>query len=447
MAYVPRSRARNRDQNRIIVSGRDLVIPTPQTLPTGPSQTAIFQCIPANPVYWSGTRISKQAEMYQVFRPRRFHVHYKPQVAVTNPGLVVYGTLFQDATVDIPELQQVLNTSNGGGISQCYMPFTSRVDLRALQLKQFNVIGSPASTDNVPFSWVAAYTGYAESAISTSSAPGWVEVDWEFEFMSGNPGSGNTGAGVFVYPAALSAQLDTRRAAIGARAINWSAPFGIPLGALKEIAIPLLRHVGVILLNGASTSSVRYGIGKILTWVSSSLAATRATDVTNLRDDDGTEISLPDDTPVVVLMSGLPQPTDAASADAHAFLHVDAVIENGDDPQILSEWTISDFSTVTNDVAYTLRTELSGDAVTFQVQNEVDVFRLRVRTDDDQTLAVAYNNRTLLWFYSQSSYHWMPLNGHTPAVEEPAPAVEAPQEPEPAQLTPEQRRALLSLLI
>lgn len=443
MAYVPRSRARNRDQNRIIVSGRDLVIPTPQSLPVGPSQTAIFQCIPANPVYWTGTRISKQAEMYQVFRPRRFHVHYKPQVAVTNPGLVVYGTLFQDATVDVPELQQVLNTSNGGGISQCYMPFTSRVDLRALQLKQFNVIGSPSSTDNVPFSWVAAYTGYAESAITTSSAPGWVEVDWEFEFMSGNPGSGNTGAGVFVYPQALSSRLDSRRRAVGSRAINWSAPFGIPLGALKEMATPLLRHIGVVLLNGASTDSFRYGIGKILTWVASSLAATRSTDGTTLRDDDGSEVTLPDDTPVIVLMSGLPQPTSSSQTEAQAFLNVRATVTR--EAQILNcSWMVSELATTIDEHGVSLRAELAGDAVSFQVLDET-VTSMSVRTADGDTMARTEDMNSILWYYRYSTYHWMAISNVPAMVEAPAEEEELPEQPAPG-LTTEQRRALLALL-
>lgn len=313
-----RRRRGKRNEDTVVLSGRDLVVPTPIDLPTGdPTRvTTIFQSVPANPIYWTGTRVSRIAQQYQLYRPIRFVVHYHPQVAVTNPGLVVYGTLYQEASADPSQLQQVLNTSNGGGISECYSHFTSTVDCRALQQKNFNTVGSASDTANLPFSWVATYSGYAAGAVTASASPGWVEVEWTYRFMVGNPGTGNSGLGVFTFSESQISDYNRRRALRGARNINWTAPFGVPLGVLKDAALPLLKHVSVLLLNGAQHDTFRFGVGKVLTWLVDTLSTARNGDSSLLRDDDGSRVSLADDTPVMIMMSGLPQdrPNDVDTA-------------------------------------------------------------------------------------------------------------------------------------
>lgn len=293
-------------ENETIISGRDLVIPTPQNLPTGASEIGIFQIVPANPAWWEGTRIQKIAQSYQLYRPLKFKVHYHPQVPVTNAGLVVYGTMYQDQATTRTAIQQVLNTSNGGGVCECYSPFTSTVDVndKFFQMKNFNVVGSASDTTCCPFVWLANYSGYAPG-ITSSSTPGWVEVEWTYRFVNGLPGPGNSSSGQFVASEQELSRYRRIMARSGLRAFDWSAPFGVPLGVLKAAATPLLRHVSVILLKEAQSGSLRFGIGKALNWIADSFS--RRDGTTSLADDAGNSIELPDDTPVVILQSGLPQ--------------------------------------------------------------------------------------------------------------------------------------------
>lgn len=296
-------------ENEIVVSGRDLVVPTPQNLPQGQTPDfTVFQMVPANPTYWEGTRIQKIAQTYQLYRPLKFKVHYHPQVPVTNPGLVVYGTLYQDQSTSGNALQQVLNTSNGGGIKECYSPFTSVVNVgdKYLQMRTYNTVGSTNDTANNPFSWCATYSGFSASAISTSSCPGWVEVEWTYRFVNGLPGPGNSSRGTYTVNSETLEAYNRLRPRSAAR-INWDAPFGVPIGILKAATEPLLRHVSCVLLKETKIGPIVLGIGKALNWMISQ-AGTRSS-TTLVTDDSGREIELPDDTPVVVFQSGLPQAT------------------------------------------------------------------------------------------------------------------------------------------
>lgn len=98
------------------VAGCDLVRPVPQNVTSKTDLGELFSVIPANPAYWTGTRVAQLAPGYQQYRPLAFTWEYIPQVAVTQPGTVTMGTLW-DTSVNNNDLQQTLVTSNGGLIT------------------------------------------------------------------------------------------------------------------------------------------------------------------------------------------------------------------------------------------------------------------------------------------------------------------------------------------
>lgn len=89
-----RFRVTNVAENTVRVTGSDLVYAVPDTLATASSSSGVFCVIPANPAYWTGTRIGQLAGTYAQYRPIRLRFNYIPQVAVTTPGILVMGTLW-----------------------------------------------------------------------------------------------------------------------------------------------------------------------------------------------------------------------------------------------------------------------------------------------------------------------------------------------------------------
>jgi len=107
------------------------------------------------------------------FRPIKMIVHYVPQVDVTTPGTVVMGTLW-NGTTQGPEFQQTLVTSNGGMLTQVYVPASTEIRLgSALPQNMFNISG-PLTYDTTPFIFVAIARG-------TTSIPGYFMVQYEYE--------------------------------------------------------------------------------------------------------------------------------------------------------------------------------------------------------------------------------------------------------------------------
>lgn len=73
-AYMSRTQSRfavrNLGNNTVRVSGADLVYAVPASLDSTPYSTSgIFTVIPANPAYWTGTRIGQLAGTYAQYRP------------------------------------------------------------------------------------------------------------------------------------------------------------------------------------------------------------------------------------------------------------------------------------------------------------------------------------------------------------------------------------------
>lgn len=170
----PRFNVVSRSATSAIVSGCDLVYPIPATL--APNADVIFAMFPANPAYWMGTRISQFAPAYQNYRPISFKVSYIPQVAVTQQGTVFMGTLWNEAA-PVNNIQQSLFTSNGGCLTQCYVPADTTIQLgRNLQQNLFTM-NDALNPDTCPFMFLAGVRG-------ADVVPGYFYVTYSYEFRN-----------------------------------------------------------------------------------------------------------------------------------------------------------------------------------------------------------------------------------------------------------------------
>lgn len=60
------------------VEGCDLVTSLSNDVLTTDGELSLFTCIPANPAYWTGTRIGQLAPAYVNYRPVSITFHYIP---------------------------------------------------------------------------------------------------------------------------------------------------------------------------------------------------------------------------------------------------------------------------------------------------------------------------------------------------------------------------------
>lgn len=171
---TPRFNVSARSATSCRVSGCDLVYPLPATVQSG--NDTIFAVIPCNPAYWTGTRIAQFAPAYMNYRPISMTFSYIPQVAVTQPGTVYMGT-FWNGSAPAPDLQQSLFTSNGGMLTQCYVPADTRIQLGAnLPQNLFQLNGALRPESN-PFIFVAGIRG-------SDVVPGYFYVTYTYEFKN-----------------------------------------------------------------------------------------------------------------------------------------------------------------------------------------------------------------------------------------------------------------------
>lgn len=296
------------DKEKLVVSGEDLVMPTPETLGSKKSDPSIFLSVPANPLYWIGTRLSSVAGGYQMYRPIEFTVSYVPQVPVTYSGNVIYGTLFSDGR-EMASLQQSLASSNGGGITPCYTPAKSRVRLgEQLPQKLFRVKGNAADAQVNPFRWVATYSGSNPNGESTS-APGWIVVKWTYEFVGGIGNGGDSVQTIYTTPPEAAVQLRHHLESVGLRSDRAISPlFGTVIGVLKMVGIQVLRNVAVLFLENtralANGDNTLFGAGAMAAVAPPSKQEALNSDTTIIRDGAGNEWEVSDDTPVVIYEQG-----------------------------------------------------------------------------------------------------------------------------------------------
>lgn len=160
--------------NNVRISGCDLVYPIAKTVIQ--SDSFLFAMIPSNPCYWKGTRIAQVAPAYMNFRPISMTFSYIPQVAVTQQGTVFMGTLW-NASSPYDDLQQSLFTSNGGCMTQCYVPCDTRIQLGSnLQQNLFTTYGE-INSNTSPFLFMAGVAG-------ADVVPGYFYVSYVFDFKN-----------------------------------------------------------------------------------------------------------------------------------------------------------------------------------------------------------------------------------------------------------------------
>jgi len=188
---IPAARAKKFDRrfvirrqggNSVRVAGRDLIYAIPDLLTSPVQTTNVIAVIPANPVYWTGTRIAALASGYQNYRPIRFVVNYVPICAVTQQGNVIGGTIWEDG-ISGDNIQQSLRTSNGGFLTQCYSPYT--IAVRPKSNLQFNLyrIGGEFNEKSNPFLYMAIAIGCV-NASNQRIVPGYFYVTWEYELKN-----------------------------------------------------------------------------------------------------------------------------------------------------------------------------------------------------------------------------------------------------------------------
>lgn len=159
------------------VAGTDLIYKIPSAISSG-STSQVITVIPANPAYWTGTRIAAIASAYQNYRPVVFKVHYVPQCAVTQQGNVLAGTLWNEVPTE-DNLQQTLKTSNGGILTQCYKPATSTVRMRTNLQYNLYRMGGDINQQSNPFIFIAMQIGCL-NANNQSIVPGYFYITYKY---------------------------------------------------------------------------------------------------------------------------------------------------------------------------------------------------------------------------------------------------------------------------
>lgn len=170
----PRFNVAARTATTAVVSGCDLVYPLPNLVQAGSDY--LFAVIPSNPAYWSGTRIAQFAPAYMNYRPISMTFSYIPQVAVTQQGTVFMGTLWNGAAPS-ESIQQSLFTSNGGCLTQCYVPCDTQIQLGANLQQNLFTLNGDLNPDTSPFIFLAGIRG-------ANVVPGYFYVTYTYEFKN-----------------------------------------------------------------------------------------------------------------------------------------------------------------------------------------------------------------------------------------------------------------------
>lgn len=147
----------SQDATSMTVSGRDLIYQIPDSL-AGVQGTNLMTFIPANPAYWTGTRMASMAAAYQNYRPISLSITYVPHCGSTQVGTVIGGTIWQQAP-QADALQQTLQTSNGGFMTQAFMTITKNITLGSNLQKNLYQVSGDLSVDSNPFTFMAVAQG------------------------------------------------------------------------------------------------------------------------------------------------------------------------------------------------------------------------------------------------------------------------------------------------
>jgi len=214
-----------------VVSGCDLVYKIPDVLSTN-STSSVITIIPANPAYWTGTRIAQVAAGYQNYRPLQFEVIYVPQCAVTQQGNVLAGTLWNEAPTE-SNLQQTLKTSNGGMLTQCYKTATSIVRMKSNLQYNLYRMGGAIDQESNPFIYMALAIA-CRDANQNRIVPGYFYI--RYTYVLKNP----IGTGINYQ----NSQLTTRLAKT-TYLMNASVYLCSPITTINSLQIPTGSRIDV----------------------------------------------------------------------------------------------------------------------------------------------------------------------------------------------------------
>ena len=139
--------------------------------------------ITANPAAWNGTRIAGIASAFQNYRPKKFVIHYRPQVGSTDNRSLFIGTIWQTNYITSrSSLEPSCLTSPGGVYTPAWQSATTVVNLATnLPQRMFPLRDPEQST--VPF---AVYCRASEGGPSAEAAsmPGRIFIEYEYEFRN-----------------------------------------------------------------------------------------------------------------------------------------------------------------------------------------------------------------------------------------------------------------------
>lgn len=137
----------------------------------------------ANPAAWNGTRIAAIAAGFQNYRPKKFIIHYRPQVGSTSTLSMFIGTLWQTNYITSRSaLEPSLLTSPGGVYLPAWNDSKTIVKLGTNLPQRMFPTRDPHLT-TVPFSLVARASEGGPEAPATQM-PGRIFVEYEYEFRN-----------------------------------------------------------------------------------------------------------------------------------------------------------------------------------------------------------------------------------------------------------------------
>lgn len=170
------------DYNSLTVSGVDMVYK--MTSEEQIMETDVLALIPANPAYWTGTRISALASVYQQYRPLKFTVQYIPSTGATRDGNIIAGSLW-NMVPPSNGIEQALMGVPGSMTTQVFMKASARVPLKSnLPQNLFNIGGEFNDKSN-PFIYVALSKGNVVDG--KKYRPGFFVVHYTYLFKNPLP--------------------------------------------------------------------------------------------------------------------------------------------------------------------------------------------------------------------------------------------------------------------
>lgn len=139
--------------------------------------------ITANPAAWNGTRIAGIASAFQNYRPKKFVIHYRPQVGSTDGRSLFVGTIWQTNYItNRSSLEPSCLTSPGGVYTPAWQSATTVVNLATNLPQRMFPLRDPDQC-TVPFAVYCRASAGGPSDVATEM-PGRIFIEYEYEFRN-----------------------------------------------------------------------------------------------------------------------------------------------------------------------------------------------------------------------------------------------------------------------